>query len=485
MPNRENIKASTNESINYSNQNYSRDPKQIKTFKNLGKSAIDIASDSDQNDNPSLQEPIESNYQNSSNFEDVNNSDLNQDKNSNSSENRPSSFHPIKLPEKFYNFNLKFRNSFYKISEKSFQGALPDHKIVKDIKYSKKILNIIKEKQDPKEASIGKKFESVLHEGLQVGNWLGNSSYSQPGKNNFDIDLQKSSNTDDISNRIDLYVTLNFEAQTEKTSAIIGLDATTNGNYLNILNKLSKSYNGSKSLNFFGFSQIDYYRVENRNIGSVSCIPRYCIGLNKKDINQIEYNKGRNALTQFDQKEKTAVISRMKILTQIEAQNELQKAMLPKDESAETLHARRYLEKVDQCLQSAFRSTVREIIKSRFYFFDKGFQESLESNYKKGDLEENKRKIIDKLLYSAEVKDKEDPFVMITYLSKFLTNLAKDNILPKDISDRQKLMVQNLAISPDILRAYYKKFNISRDIKHKAPLYLENPILGIKSVVIN
>lgn len=385
-------------------------------------------------------------------------------------QHRESKMLPQILPQEFYDFTDEFRESLSPIFEEDFKDVLPLKKIENDIVYVDQKLDKINQHKNPNYESVGEKFENMLFEGLHNSYWLGNVPENVNNPNNFSIDVQRASKTDDLSNRIDLFATLNFkDQQNQKLSVILGLDATTNNDPDKILDKLTRSYNNPKHQSLFGFSQIDYYKVNNQNIGSVTCIPRYCIALSTEDIGKLEKTSHPNSLTEFDQNDKFTILARFKVLAQIQAQNELKKLMLPQDKVRTTLHAKKYLDKIDACLEPALLTATKMIVKRRSLFFHKELQEQLENNESSGETKKNKTLILDKILESTQIYNRKDPFLVNMNFTQYLIKLAKDDNLPSSLSSRRSLSCQNYPSTMHELKIHYQILSPAKKISLNIP----------------
>lgn len=183
-----------------------------------------------------------------------------------------------------------------------------------------------------------KQFEMMFLYGVQRNAWLGNTLnvFGQPP---FTTDTSATTEYDDYKHRIDAFTTLTFaKAQPNETyqassvRAVMGFDATISGNRKVITEKLTRCSNDRQTPLPFGFSQIKYY-VNNRSVSRQLLVPRYVIGISGQRVQDLQemarverqngkitdmrFNTGQSAMTRF------------MVLSEIRAQNELYKAMLP------------------------------------------------------------------------------------------------------------------------------------------------------------
>ena len=123
---------------------------------------------------------------------------------------------------------------------------------------------------------------------------------------------------DDISNRIDIAATIHMDQDRDVT---FGLDLTTNPTPETIREKILI---GSNDPNFkapIGFSQLKYYKDKTGKLGNTGPIPKYCIGIDRKSVddilNGVKVYRGKIVTT------KENCVEQFKILHEMAKQNEL------------------------------------------------------------------------------------------------------------------------------------------------------------------
>ena len=251
-----------------------------------------------------------------------------------------------------------------------FADVYPAQKLASDQRYVNNFQSrVADEKSELAPAQI---FEQMFTNGVMLGNWLGNSRY-EDGKvvQDFTVETHNTVPYDDIRNKVDAFTTLHFKEPIEdeefgvRTDKVaLGFDVTTNNSRRQLLDKLTRSYNGNQELPF-GFSHLDYYRDRDEH-GPMEMLPRYTIGLSKSDVNAIAETariRESDGTVDFGLFSGKNLINRFKVLSEIRAENELYQAMLPDDMDSEMVQqANVQLYAVDQCLHDALEICTQELV---------------------------------------------------------------------------------------------------------------------------
>lgn len=192
--------------------------------------------------------------------------------------------------------------------------------------------------EDTPSKTRAKQFEMMFLYGVQRNAWLGNTLniFGQPP---FTTDTSATTEYDDYRHRIDAFTTLTFakaqpnaEHQASSIRAVMGFDATISGNRKVITEKLTRCSNDKQTPLPFGFSQIKYY-VNNRSASRQLLVPRYVIGISGQRVQdlqemaRIERQNGKITDMRFNTGQ--SAMTRFMVLSEIRAQNELYKTMLP------------------------------------------------------------------------------------------------------------------------------------------------------------
>ena len=138
---------------------------------------------------------------------------------------------------------------------------------------------------------------------------------------------------DDIANRVDTAATVHTSPELKndgnEEEITFGIDLTTNPNTDVILLKILKSTNDRFSDYPVGFSKIKYYRDADQKLGKRMMIPHYCVGMDSRSVDEILDNTYADRNTgNITINHRADVVPSFKMLYEINAQNQLYKAIL-------------------------------------------------------------------------------------------------------------------------------------------------------------
>ena len=256
---------------------------------------------------------------------------------------------------------ISFKNA-RQVKPNEFKDIFSENEIKNDNNYVSRTEQLIS--QNPgEEDKLAEIFEWLFVTGVQRGNWLGQRQRDQ--KPDFGVDAWQAARYDDLSHKIDAYVTVDVtepDEECELPQVVFGVDVTTANSPRAIFEKLTKSYNGNEERPF-GFSKIKYHLYKGQHT-SKDMVPRYVIGLNrykaKEFLDSLKTSKDRSfnfASTPEN------IISRFEILSEIDVQNQLLCAVLPDEDDANFSIADKSFGTIDRCLHGALRETIDIIMR--------------------------------------------------------------------------------------------------------------------------
>lgn len=218
-------------------------------------------------------------------------------------------------------------------------------------------------------------FEQMFISGVMLGNWLGGTTVEGDGiVEDFSPSARSTNRYDDLKNRIDTAVTLDFdepirddENRNTMKKLVLGFDTTINNSRQQLLDKITRSSNTDVELPF-GFSRLTYYQDDSGH-GKIPLTPRYVVGLNGDEVNdvlQLSRIRQSDNTIDFELFSAKNLYNRFRILSEIRAENELYQAMLPdKLDSRVLKNASTQLYIADRCLNKALKVCAHELVKRK------------------------------------------------------------------------------------------------------------------------
>lgn len=260
-------------------------------------------------------------------------------------------------------------NSEPEISIDDFGDVYDAAKISADKRYVAEVEKYFDESSELKTATV---FEQLFINGVVLGNWLGGTTVEGDGVvEDFTPSARSANRYDDLRNRIDTAVTLNFDEPVRDDDnrdtmkkLVLGFDVTVNNSKQQLVDKITRSSNTKIELPF-GFSRMAYYQ-DSEGHGKIPLMPRYVVGLSGDTVNEVlRLSKVRTTdnTVDFELFSAKNLINRFKILSEIRAENELYQAMLPDRLNSRVLRsASTQLYIADRCLHKALKVCTRELV---------------------------------------------------------------------------------------------------------------------------
>lgn len=260
-------------------------------------------------------------------------------------------------------------NSEPEIAIDDFSDTYSADKISADKRY---IAGVEKHFGESNKLGTANVFEQLFINGVMLGNWLGGTTVEDGGVvEDFTPSARSTNRYDDLRNRIDTAVTLNFDEPVRDDDnyntmkkLVLGFDVTVNNSKEQLLDKITRSSNTEMELPF-GFSRLTYYQ-DGDSHGKIPLMPRYVVGLSGETVNNVLRSAGVRSTdntVDFELFSEQNLLNRFRILSEIRAENELYQAMLPDKLDSHVLKgASTQLYIADKCLHKALKVCTRELI---------------------------------------------------------------------------------------------------------------------------